>query len=79
MQAAQRAIVVSVPCKEFGARPFAFVKGAYDLEALESKLERFKLPVQYAELKYPDIKPNRRALERRAMQLWTSEEAFSHE
>lgn len=73
------AIVVPVPCEEFGARPFAFVKGEFDPDLLESKLERFKLPAQCEELKYTDVKPNRRSLERRATQLWLGEGAFSRD
>jgi len=73
------AIVVDVPCQEFGARPFAFVKGEFDRDLLESKIERFKLPVQYEGLKYTDLKPNRRQLRRRATQLWQGEEASFRE
>lgn len=73
------AIVVGVPCKAFGERPFAFVKGKYDRELLESKLERFKLPVQVEDLKYTDLKPNRRSLAHQARRLWQGEGAFSHD
>lgn len=75
------AIVVDVPCREYGARPFAFVDGSADPALLkghlESFLERFKIPVHFEPWTFRDIKPNRNELRHRATALWQGEGAFS--